>query len=228
MQYVISDVRGCYDALKDLLDKLSFSEKEDVLYLTGNLVGEGGESMPLILDLCMRPNVYPIWGDKDLTAAKFLRLANESENDQAMLEGMDGEEKAEFAAWIQDGGMSLLQEFRALEEEDRNFVAEYFDEFEPFVIAEAGKRVFIMLHGGFTDFVEGKDLEEYEAEELACGTVEPEKRYFKGAYLISAGTCPEGKVTKTKAGNLFINTNDDARGRLACLCLETGKVAYSK
>lgn len=228
MQYVISDVRGCYDALKDLLDNLSFSEQEDVLYLAGNLVGEGGESMPLILDLCMRPNVYPIWGDKDLTAAKFLRLANQAEDDKAMLEGMDGEEKAEFAAWIQDGGMALLQEFRALEEEDRIFVVEFFDEFEPFLIAEANKRVFIMLHGGFTDYVEGKELEEYEAEELACGTVEPDKRYFKGAYLITAGECPDGKVAKTKAGNLFINTNPDGAGRLACLCLETGKVAYSK
>lgn len=228
MQYVISDVRGCYDALKDILEKISFSEKEDVLYLAGNLVGSGGESMPLILDLCMRPNIYPIWGEEDLAAARFLSMANRAEDDKAMLAGMDEEERAEFAAWIRAGGMALLEQFRALEEEDRTFVTEYFDEFEPFMIAEANKRVFIMIHGGFQSFVEGKELEEYTAEELAGGSVEPEKRYFKGAYLITGGNCPENKVAKTKAGNLFINCNPDGAGRLACLCLDSGKVTYSR
>ena len=227
MQYVMSDIRGDFDAYERMLEKISFSEKDDVLYLAGNIAGAGGDSLKLILDLSVRANVYPVWGGEDLRAARFLRLLGEKAEEKNLASLSDGERK-EFAQWLSEGGSAVLEEFQMLAEEDRSFVLEYFDEFEPFIITKAGKRVFVILHGGFRSFEEGKDLSAYPAEELATGTVEAEKRYFPGAYLITGTECPEDKVVKTAAGNLLIDCGLGRGGRLACLSLDSGKVFYTE
>ena len=227
MQYVMSDIRGNFDAYEKILEKISFSEKDDVLYLAGNVTGDGGDSLKLLLDLVPRPNVYPVWGEKDLLTARFLRLLGEKNEEKNLASLPDGEREA-FANWLREGGSAVLEEYRLLDGEDRSFILEYFDEFESHIITKAGKRVFVILHGGFRTFEEGKDLSLYPPEELASGSVEPEKRYFPGAYLITGTLCPEGKVVKTAAGNLFIDCGLGRGGRLACLSLDTGKVVYAE
>ena len=227
MQYVMSDVRGDFDAFEKILGKISLSEKDDVLYLAGNVAGEGGDSLKLILDLSVRPNVYPIWGPEDLRAAKFLRLLGEKAEEKN-LSSLNAGDREDFALWLKEGGSAILEEFRLLDEEDRSFVLEYFDEFEPYLITKAGKRVFVILHGGFRTFEEGKELSAYPASELAAGSIDPEKRYFPGAYLVTGARCPENKVVKTAAGNLLIDCGLGRGGRLACLSLDAGKVVYAE
>ena len=234
MEYVISDVHGCYHTFKKLLGEIDFSEKEDVLYLAGDLTGAGEDSLGLLLDLCMRPNVYPLWGDQDLLCAEALRTLGEKLDEEALRALLTGEKKEAFAAWLSMGGVEIIKAFRELNEEKRGFVLEYFDEFEPYTFTKVGKHVFIILHAGFEQFEEGKELDEYSAEELAFGSLDYDKRYFRGAYLITGhmptrSLSPDGsdKVYKTKAGNIAINCSADEDGRLACLSLDTGKVVYA-
>ena len=227
MQYVMSDIRGDFDAYEAILQKISFSDRDDVLYLAGNTVGAGGDSLKLILDLVPRANVYPVWGGEDLRAAKYLRLLGEK-NEEKNLASLDDAGREAFARWLKDGGNAILEEFRLLDEEDRSFVIEYFDEFESHIITKAGKRVFVILHGGFRRFEEGKELSAYDPEELAEGTVDMEKRYFHGAYLITGAFCSDGKVAKSPAGNLAIDCGLGRGGRLACLSLDSGKVYYAE
>ena len=227
MQYVMSDIRGDFDAYERMLEKISFSEQEDVLYLAGNIVGAGGDSLKLILDLVPRANVYPIWGGEDLRAAKYLRLLGEK-NEEKNLASLPEDERDRFARWLKEGGNAVLEEFRLLDEEDRSFVIEYFDEFESHIITRAGKRVFVILHGGFRQFEEGKEFSAYDPEELAEGTVDRDKRYFPGAYLVTGARCPENKVLKTAVGNLLIDCGLGRGGRLACLSLDSGKVFYTE
>ena len=234
MEYVISDIKGYFGAFKKLLGEINFSEKEDVLYLAGDLTGPGEDSLGLLLDLCMRPNVYPLWGDQDLLCAEALKSLGEELDEDALRELLTGEKKDKFTAWLTMGGVEIIKAFRLLSEEQRGFILEYFDEFEPYTFTRVGKHVFIILHAGFENFVEGKELDDYSAEELAGGSLDYEKRYFHGAYLISGHVpthdlSPDGsdKVFKTKAGNIAINCAVDDGGRLACLSLENGKVVYA-
>ena len=120
MQYVMSDIRGDFDAYEAILQKISFSDRDDVLYLAGNTVGAGGDSRKLILDLVPRANVYPVWGGEDLRAAKYLRLLGEK-NEEKNLASLDDAGREAFARWLKDGGNAVLEEFRLLDEEDRSF-----------------------------------------------------------------------------------------------------------
>ncbi len=46
--YVIGDVQGCYDELRQLLDIVGFDDSQDKLWLTGDLVSRGPKSLEVL------------------------------------------------------------------------------------------------------------------------------------------------------------------------------------
>ena len=56
MHYVISDIHGCYSQYIELLNKISFSD-EDELFVLGDAVDRGPEPIRVLRDMMMRPNV---------------------------------------------------------------------------------------------------------------------------------------------------------------------------
>ena len=69
MNYVISDIHGCYEQYMKLLDKIHFSEK-DTLYLLGDLVDRGPDPMEVVKDVMWRKNVVTIMGNHDYRALR--------------------------------------------------------------------------------------------------------------------------------------------------------------
>jgi len=226
MQYCMTDVGGCLKTFRQLLKKISFSDKEDVLYIAG-VTGEGKYSVRLLLDLCMRGNVYPVWGEEDLLTFKYLGKLQEAGSKEEMLAALDEGEKLEAAHWIEGGGAKIMEDFAALDEEKKGFILEYFEEFEPSMVTKEGKRVFVILSGGFEAFEEGKELEEYDPWELARGKIDMDKTYFPKTYLLCGGLHEaQEKVVKSKAGNINLDCGAAYGGKLACLSLENGHVWY--
>lgn len=68
--YVIGDLQGCYSAFVALLDKLKFDESQDVLYLCGDIVARGEDSLAtlrLVKSLADKGALKTVLGNHDIT-----------------------------------------------------------------------------------------------------------------------------------------------------------------
>ena len=76
MTYVVSDLHGSFEKFKKLLKEIRFTD-DDVMYVLGDILDYGEESIPLLCDLSMRFNVIPILGDHDFRAQRLLTVLHE-------------------------------------------------------------------------------------------------------------------------------------------------------
>jgi serine/threonine protein phosphatase 1 len=64
MRYVISDIHGCFDLFVALLKKIGFG-KDDELYICGDVIEKGLESVRLLSFIASLENVYMIRGNHE-------------------------------------------------------------------------------------------------------------------------------------------------------------------
>lgn len=70
---MISDIHGCYDAYKKMLEKIRFSEN-DMLYVLGDVLDRGPHPIKIIQDLMGRPNVVCLAGNHEYMALECLQF----------------------------------------------------------------------------------------------------------------------------------------------------------
>ncbi|MFC0180324.1 symmetrical bis(5'-nucleosyl)-tetraphosphatase [Thorsellia kenyensis] len=64
---IIGDIHGSYDEFMRLLDKASFNEKEDTIWLTGDIVARGKDSLSVLREVYQLKNsVKMVLGNHDL------------------------------------------------------------------------------------------------------------------------------------------------------------------
>ena len=124
MTYVVSDLHGCFSKFQQLLETIHFGDR-DVMYVLGDMVDYGEESMELLCDLSMRYNVIPILGEHDYRAYRLLTALD------GMLKGeasADPEILGEMTEWIRDGGQKTMEGFKALDEDMKEGILEYLSD----------------------------------------------------------------------------------------------------
>lgn len=86
MDYCISDIHGHYDLFCRLLDKIRFSGG-DKIYVLGDIIDKGPDSIRLAKLLFSMPNVYCIAGNHEYDFLKYYRaLMQQTENYDRVLE----------------------------------------------------------------------------------------------------------------------------------------------
>ena len=83
MIYVMSDIHGEYDKFKEVLKQINL-QKEDLLYVLGDVVDRGPHPMEILLKMMEMPNVIPIAGNHELMALKCLRFLNQEITDESI------------------------------------------------------------------------------------------------------------------------------------------------
>src|SRR5690606_8625433 len=68
-KYTIGDIQGCYQSFLCLLDKITFNPEKDVLWLAGDLVNRGPDSLSTlkkIHQLSLQGACHTVLGNHDL------------------------------------------------------------------------------------------------------------------------------------------------------------------
>lgn len=230
MQYVMSDLHGCFHAYQAALEAIGFSDR-DTLYVLGDVLDRGTGPISILQDMMLRPNVVPILGNHEFMALSVLRrLAVTVTEDNA--EGyLTTQDLTSYSNWMLDGGHTTVQQFRALDTWGREDVLDYLGEFSLYEETEAAGKRFVLIHGGPHPFVPGKALEDYSLPELIFHAPDYDRVYFPDRYLVTGHTptlripgC-EGRIL-TKNRHIAIDCGCVFGGRLGVYCLDTGETIY--
>ena len=176
MNYVISDIHGCYEQYMKLLDKIHFSEK-DTLYLLGDLVDRGPDPMEVVKDVMWRKNVVTIMGNHDYRALRILERFDIGETPNPHGTIINSEDLLTCKYWIKDGGKSTVQGFLNMSLHERSEFLDYFRKMPSYQKVTAADKTYILVHGGIRDFEESKPLEQYKLQDFIYERTDYERRY---------------------------------------------------
>ena len=228
MTYVVSDLHGSNKKFQKLLEEIRFTDK-DIMYVLGDIVDYGEDSIELLCDLSMRFNVIPIVGDHDYRAVRLLRALNDMLTDGVR---PDQETIGEMAAWMEDGGAKVMEDFKALDTDMREGVLEYLEDMLLYEELEVGKEKYILVHAGIADYDPNLPLENYMPEDFINEPIDVNYELIDGVTII-AGHVPTYMIDGADKGQIYYGEGSiiidcgAAFGEpLACLCLENGKEYY--
>jgi bis(5'-nucleosyl)-tetraphosphatase (symmetrical) len=93
MDYIISDVQGCFDTLQALLKKINFNEDRDRLYFLGDVVNRGNKSLETLRFIySLKDNANMVLGNHDfhlLVCALTSRKPNKRDTFSDVLNSRD-------------------------------------------------------------------------------------------------------------------------------------------
>lgn len=229
MTFVISNLYGRLDKFEKLINKINLKES-DTLYVLGNIVDYGEQSIELINDLSTRYNVYSVLGEHDYKAYLLL-----SEFDRILKEG--GVPSPSFSkdmiTWAKDGGQATLEAFKNADADSKEGFLDYLSDLPVFeeAILKNGKE-FVLTCRGIKNFNKTIDLYDYDLDSFINGYLDLEKTYFDDKIMVVGYLdyehTPAGRAGKVTAKNNNIalacdmSENDD----VVCICLETNDEYY--
>ena len=231
MIYVMGDIHGCKDKYDDMLEQLKPQELDAVFGL-GDVIDEGDDGIAILNDMMYRANIYPVLGEREYYAKKFLPLIAEKGDAEKALASLEGEDREQLAKWLSMKSGKTIADFLALSEEDREDLLDYLEEFAAFEEIECKGKKFVLTHAGI-DNHEDRDLYEHEEEDFIFAETDYGKAYFKDAFLVTGHT-PTVAIDKKLFGkpyaknkHLAIDGGCGFGGKLIAICLDTLKVYYA-
>lgn len=233
MRYIISDIHGCYEEYKALLEKINFSDKDE-LYVLGDAMDRGPEPIKVIQDLMSRPNVTYIIGNHDYIMLRLMKRLMVEITEENWESHLTEEDLIDYSFWMNDGGDVTVRQFRILSEWDRMDILDYLEEASVYEVLEHEDNRYVLVHAGIFDFEEGKDLGKYFFTSFIFHRADYSRRYFvDGRTYLVTGHTPTVHIREDKQplvyegnGHIALDCGCVFGGKLAAYCVETGEVTY--
>ncbi len=231
MTYLMSDIHGQYEKYRTMLEKIRFSNRDD-LYILGDVTDRGPEPMKLLRDMSMRINVFPILGNHDWTARVLLPRLNTEVTEESVRTQITKDLLEAVQLWLSDGGGTTLEDFRRLGPDEREAVLDYLEEFAPYDEIEVGGTSYVLVHAGIRNFAPDKPLSDYDELDFCDGRSVVGRRYFRDKVLVTGHTptlnidpAYKGRIWRGN-GHIVLDCGAGWGLPLGCLRLEDGEEFY--
>ncbi|MGN9067481.1 metallophosphoesterase [Ligilactobacillus agilis] len=147
--YVISDIHGEYQRLIKLLKKIDFNDS-DMLYLLGDMIDRGNQSLKILQFAMQHQNIIELMGNHEYMANQPLNWL--SSNDISQLKNMSADLTKDFVEWLNIGGQSTMKEFQALTHDEQENILQYLNELLPYKELTVSGQQFVLVHAGIDNF----------------------------------------------------------------------------
>lgn len=232
MQYIISDIHGCYAEYRELLKKINFSDEDD-LYILGDAMDRGPEPIRVIQDLMRRANVFYILGNHDdMFLAVIRHLAVEITS--KTMQNITADALMAYQNWMANGGTSTIKQFLQLSQPEQRDILDYLEDASYYEMLENKHCLYVLVHAGIDHFSPKKELDTYQVSDFLWHRPDYGKRYFpsKRIFLVTGHT-PTPLIREDRKpliyqsnGHIAIDCGCVFGGMLAAYCIETGKTYY--
>lgn len=100
--YAIGDIQGCYEELRRLLEKIEFDESKDQLWLTGDLVNRGPQSLEVLNYLhSIDKSIVAVLGNHDLHLIALALSDNKIKSkDESLKPILESKYKINLIEWL--------------------------------------------------------------------------------------------------------------------------------
>lgn len=217
MIYVVSDIHGYSKKLDKLLDYVGFN-KNDELYINGDLIDRGPESAELVAWIIKTPNVKLILGNHEsmfMNAYESVNLLKLSEY-KDISEFSRIEKSLDFDLWVSNGGESTCISFNKFNTKNpsRNIFKEFYEYLNGcprYMILDK----YILVHAG-TGFLRYENFNALELSErldnLNDDVLLWDRRFYDRTF--SKGFCQSLSHFTTIIGHTPIQNNRKYTGKI--------------
>ena len=109
--YAIGDLQGCYDAFRCLLQQLRFNPDQDQLWLAGDLVNRGPDSLTTLRHCYeLRDNLVAVLGNHDLHMLAVLDGSLQPKRKDTFQEVLKAKDRDTLAQWLHRCAMQIIHQ----------------------------------------------------------------------------------------------------------------------
>lgn len=243
MKYVVSDIHGNLENWKSILGKINLNGGDE-LYVLGDVIDRHPHGIDILLQIMSMKNVHMILGNHEYMMLEALGFPY----DESTIVGVK-QTRETLGVWYINGGEVTHEAYKKLSEEEQLRVIEFLRDLPINMNVEVGKTVYRLCHATVEEMYDLVELCHPETRTSFCvwdrETVmmlavlmdEDTKIIFGHTPTINFQPDKEtleifkyGNVIGIDCGSGFPEHSKHfkCRGRLACLCLDTEEVIYSK
>lgn len=224
MIYCCSDIHGEYSAYLDFINSI-FTDN-DILYIIGDVLDRGSNSIDLIKDIMNRPNVVMLMGNHEkILLDRFEGLCHASSTQEI------GSIITESLSTDRIGQRQTLVDFAKLSKKEQYEILDFIGSRPIYKELTVNDKNYILVHAGLPDF-SNMPIEWYEEDDLLFGPHDYDKNHYEDTTII-VGHVPT-RFIHGAIPDKFLRRNDTIAidcgcgfgGQLGVLCLDTNEEFY--
>ena len=223
MHYVISDIHGCYEQYKQMLNLIGFN-KNDILYVNGDVLDRGENPIGVFEHMMANSNILPIKGNhEDMGLPVLDALAYDKEM-----------KERDIIIWDSQHNMPSLKGFNKLCNRNKRKLVDYIKTFPMYRTVTVNGIEYVLVHAGFDYEFFDKDLplDNVNWKSQVWAETDYDKVYYPDKILVTGHTPTD--LSKAGSNYKILKLNNHMAidcacsfgGNLGCICLETGEEFY--